>query len=256
LALDDVYVRYLNGQSRGRLATVDADGAPQVKPVGYHFNPGPGTIDIAGFSMERSAKYRNIAANPNVALVVGDVVGEGAEGTRFLEIRGEAAQVALTAPAQPGPSQHLIRIRPRRLVSWNIDPEHPGLHTADLTGDAPAPEPERLALDLGRAAARHAEEAASRLVCELQEGWDAHDAELSNQHFADDIVWGSPFGATVYSYAELHAIHVRLKRLGRGGPASRYETVKVLAPAPAWRSPRSGGWRWRPTDCRSSPPAT
>jgi hypothetical protein len=31
---------------------------------------------------------------------------------------------------------------------------------------------------------------------------------------------------------ELHAIHVRLKREGRGGPRSRFEIVKVLAPVP------------------------
>jgi hypothetical protein len=31
---------------------------------------------------------------------------------------------------------------------------------------------------------------------------------------------------------ELHAIHQRLKQLARGGRDSRYEVVKVLAPAP------------------------
>jgi hypothetical protein len=55
---------------------------------------------------------------------------------------------------------------------------------------------------------------------------------VSNRHFADDIVWGSPFGATVHGYPDLHAIHVALKRQGRGGTGSRYEVVKVLAPAP------------------------
>jgi pyridoxamine 5'-phosphate oxidase family protein len=47
--------------------------------------------------------------------------GAGVEGTRFLEIRGEAEQAA-----------ELIRIRPRRLVSWNIDPGSPGLHTVNV----------------------------------------------------------------------------------------------------------------------------
>ncbi len=70
------------------------------------------------------------------------------------------------------------------------------------------------------------------LAAELQAGFDAHDADLTNRHFAADIVWGSPFGATVHGYAELHAIHVSLKKQGRGGPASRFEVVRVLAPAP------------------------
>jgi len=35
MPLDEIYVTYLNGQSRGRLATVSPDGRPQNKPVGY-----------------------------------------------------------------------------------------------------------------------------------------------------------------------------------------------------------------------------
>jgi|SRR5581483_10293016 len=74
--------------------------------------------------------------------------------------------------------------------------------------------------------------AVARLVAELQAGWDSRDAEISNRHFAADVLWGSPFGATVRGYDELHAIHVRLKQQGRGGPASKFEVVSVLAPAP------------------------
>lgn len=79
---------------------------------------------------------------------------------------------------------------------------------------------------------REAIDAVARLVEELQTGWDQHDADLSNRHFAADIMWGSPFGATVHSYEELHAIHVRLKQQGRGGLSSRFEVVRVLVPAP------------------------
>jgi hypothetical protein len=45
-------------------------------------------------------------------------------------------------------------------------------------------------------------------------------------------MWGSPFGETVHGYDQLHAIHVRLKQIKRGGAASRFEVVSVLAPAP------------------------
>ena len=92
--------------------------------------------------------------------------------------------------------------------------------------------PDRPALDLGGQAAREAADAAARLVEELQAGWDTRDADITNQHFAADILWGSPFGATVHGYEQLHAIHLRLKQQGRGGPASRFELVKVVAPAP------------------------
>jgi PPOX class F420-dependent enzyme/OxyR family protein/uncharacterized protein (TIGR02246 family) len=227
MPLDEIYVTYLNGQSRGRLATVTAAGGPQNKPVGYRYNADLGTIDIVGFDMERSAKYRDIAGNPAVSFVVDDAVGEGASNMRMLEIRGDAEQVAADG-------SHLIRIHPRRLVSWNIDPQHPGMHTTDVQnpGASPAAEPDRPALSLGGRAAREAEDAAARLVGELQAGWDTRDADVTNRHFAADLLWGSPFGATVHGYEPLHAIHVRLKQQGRGGPASRFELVKVLIPAP------------------------
>ncbi len=66
------------------------------------------------------------------------------------------------------------------------------------------------------------------LVEELQAGWDERDADVSNRHVAADVVWGSPFGATVGGYDALHAIHTRLKREGTGGPESRFEIVSVL----------------------------
>ena len=119
--MEDVYVRYLTAHSQGRLATVGPDGGPQNKPVGYRYNAELGTIDIGGYSNERSAKYRNVGREPKVSFVIDDAVGQGAEGMRFLEIRGEAEQAA-----------ELIRIRPRRLVSWNVDPGSPGLHTVNL----------------------------------------------------------------------------------------------------------------------------
>jgi uncharacterized protein (TIGR02246 family) len=74
--------------------------------------------------------------------------------------------------------------------------------------------------------------AVAALVAELQAGIDARDAGVYNRHFAADVLWGSPFGATVHGYEPLHAIHVRLNREQRGGPASRYEVVAVLSPAP------------------------
>jgi hypothetical protein len=53
-----------------------------------------------------------------------------------------------------------------------------------------------------------------------------------DRHLAEDVVWGSPFGATVRGYEPLHDIHVDLKKTGVGGPSSRFEVVQMLAPAP------------------------
>jgi uncharacterized protein (TIGR02246 family) len=90
----------------------------------------------------------------------------------------------------------------------------------------------RPALGSGDAAARDAAEAVTRLVAELQAGIDQGDADQYNRHFAADVLWGSPFGATVQGYERLHAIHSRLMPERRGGPSSRYEIDTVLSPAP------------------------
>ena len=104
MSLHDAYVRYLTEHHQGRLATVGPDGTPQVKPVGYQYNTETGTIDISGFTMERSAKYRNVAVHPQVAFVVDDAIGEGAQNMRFVEIRGPAQQTMTPTPAAATPS--------------------------------------------------------------------------------------------------------------------------------------------------------
>ena len=82
--------------------------------------------------MAASAKYRNVQADPNVAFVVDEVTGASMEGVHFLEIRG----VAETAIGSHDPQGHLapeiIRIHPRRIVSFNVDPAHPGFEARDV----------------------------------------------------------------------------------------------------------------------------
>ena len=141
--LTDEERRFLSGQSLGRLATVGPDGTPQVKPVGFSYNEQLGTIDIGGYNMARSAKYKNVARNPAVAFVVDDKPDGGLAGTRFLEIRGIAEAVpgngSHAAPAAPGlvMGPEIIRIHPRRVLGYNIDPAHPGLQVRGTTSGRP-----------------------------------------------------------------------------------------------------------------------
>jgi uncharacterized protein (TIGR02246 family) len=137
-----------------------------------------------------------------------------------------------TRTATAGVSPQIIRIHPRRVISWNVDPDHPGLQTRDVAGDPGEPGPIRLSFGTDAGVARRANQAAADFVAELQVGWDQHDAGITNRHFADDIVWRSPFGAVLQGYEQLHSIHVRLKRQATGGSSSRYEIVRVLAPTP------------------------
>jgi PPOX class F420-dependent enzyme/OxyR family protein len=232
VTLDAEHLDYLANHRQGRLATVGTDGSPQVKPVGYRYNGQLGTIDIGGFNMENSAKFHNVATNPQVAFVVDDAIGEGASGMRFVEVRGLAEQVTSEEVSDDTPRSCLIRIHPRRIVSWNIVSGEPSFKSANLADGVGASGSGRPTLGLGGAVRDEAMAAAEHLVEELQKGWDQRDADISNRHVSADVLWGSPFGESVSGYEDLHAIHVRLKKEGRGGPSSRYEVAQVHAPAP------------------------
>jgi pyridoxamine 5'-phosphate oxidase family protein len=108
MTLNSAEQGYLAAQPRGRLATIAPDGSPQNKPVGFSWNAGLGTIDIYGFGMEQSQKFRNVAGDPRVAFVVDDAPGTGAAGTRFLEIRGLAETASGQATPEGGvsPADH------------------------------------------------------------------------------------------------------------------------------------------------------
>ena len=118
---------YLASQRLGRLATVDAHGAPQNNPVGVFYNGETGTVDIGGHNLAGSRKYRNVLANEHVALVVDDLVSTRPWQVRGVEIRGRAEALTDQEPPGPGFSRELIRIHPTQVFSWGIDPEHPGM---------------------------------------------------------------------------------------------------------------------------------
>jgi uncharacterized protein (TIGR02246 family) len=81
---------------------------------------------------------------------------------------------------------------------------------------------------------QEARNAVDAFVAGLQAGIDDTDAQIFNADFADDVMWGSPYGATVVGYDALHAIHRAMHERGVTvtGPASRYQTVHVMAPTP------------------------
>ena len=118
-------VAYLREGHLGRLATIQPDGTPQVSPVGFTYNEDLQTIDIRGYRMSKSQKYRNIATNDKVALVVDDIASRDPWRVRCLEIRGVAEQ-ATSGDGRTGGSGEamdpaIIRIRPRRVISFGID---------------------------------------------------------------------------------------------------------------------------------------
>jgi pyridoxamine 5'-phosphate oxidase family protein len=104
-------IAYLASQPLGRIATAQPNGRLQVSPVGFTFNSELDLVDVTGYGMSASRKYRNVADNGRLAFVVDDLN----PAPRCLEIRGWAEAVT-DAPSGP-----LIRIHPERIISFGID---------------------------------------------------------------------------------------------------------------------------------------
>jgi pyridoxamine 5'-phosphate oxidase family protein len=97
----------------GRLATVSIDGQPHVVPVAYKFD---GTsISFGGWNLEKSLKFRNLASNPKVALVVDEIVSTRPWSVRGVEVRGMAELVKEDA------DRVYVRISPKRVSSWGLE---------------------------------------------------------------------------------------------------------------------------------------
>ncbi|MEU8820639.1 PPOX class F420-dependent oxidoreductase [Actinoplanes sp. NPDC048796] len=114
----EIELAYLQAQPLGRLATLRPDGTLQNSPVGFRVDAAAGTIDIPGYGMSSSRKYRNVAANGQVALVVDDVPSVDPWRVRCVEIRGTAEAIG-----------EIIRIRPRRIISFGLDQPDADAHS-------------------------------------------------------------------------------------------------------------------------------
>jgi pyridoxamine 5'-phosphate oxidase family protein len=110
----DAELRYMTGgRQLGRIATVGADGTPHVVPVGWIYNAATDTVDVGGYELERSKKFRDVARSGRGAIVIDDVESTDPWRPRGIEVRGSAEAITLPTP--------LIRIHPRRIVSWGLE---------------------------------------------------------------------------------------------------------------------------------------
>ena len=123
---------YLAAQPLGRLATSAPDGMLQNNPVGFQVDADAGTIDIGGWNMGASRKFRNVRANGRVAFVVDDLVSVRPWTVRGLEIRGHAEALTDAEPPQPFMSGEIIRIHPERIFGWGIEPGQEGRYRRDV----------------------------------------------------------------------------------------------------------------------------
>ena len=121
MTFTDPELAYLGTQPLGRLATVQSDGTPQASPVGFRYNEELGTIDIGGYNMSASQKFRNVLHDNRVAFVVDDIASRQPWRVRCLEIRGTAEAVPDPGHPVPGQDGSLIRVSPGRIISFGID---------------------------------------------------------------------------------------------------------------------------------------
>jgi|SRR5438445_10275143 len=118
---------YLRGQRLGRLATIDASGAPQNNPVGFWIDEDIGTVVIGGLAMGKSRKFSNVKGNGQVALVVDDLASVDPWVVRGVEVRGTAEALEDADPPMRGMSREVIRITPRWIGSWGIEEGKSGM---------------------------------------------------------------------------------------------------------------------------------
>lgn len=113
-------LEFLRTQPLARLATVAVDGQPDADSVGFAFENG--RFYIGGYSLERTRKYKNIAAgHSKVSLLIDDLRSLQPFEPRSIKVHGEAEILQLEQGFR-GPAIYIV-ITPK--VSWSIGIERP-----------------------------------------------------------------------------------------------------------------------------------
>lgn len=104
-------IAYIRSQKLARVATVAADGQPDVVPVGFTFDGAH--FLVGGIDPTNTRRAHNVrAGNEKVALVIDDVVTEHGWGPRFLRVYG-------TAELVDRDGKQILRITP--VTSWSLN---------------------------------------------------------------------------------------------------------------------------------------
>lgn len=113
--LSRLELNYLSNKKMGRLATVNKSGMPHVVPVIFSVESHDRVV-ISGYGFEKSYKFKNILANPQVAFVV-DSVKLSPWTPMGIELRGRAVVITM------GNAQKGIQIIPTKKVTWGLSEE-------------------------------------------------------------------------------------------------------------------------------------
>jgi pyridoxamine 5'-phosphate oxidase family protein len=125
VAFSDDEIAYLQSQPIARLATVNADGQPDVVPVAFELDGSYIWVGGVGADVARTRKLRNIGAGRSkVSLVFDDLVSMEPFIARALRVYGDA-EPAVERVGMMGPGLY-SRITPTVSWSWNLAGEPAG----------------------------------------------------------------------------------------------------------------------------------
>jgi pyridoxamine 5'-phosphate oxidase family protein len=125
VAFSDDEIAYLQSQPIARLATVNADGQPDVVPVAFELDGSYIWVGGVGPGVARTRKLRNIGAGRSkVSLVFDDLVSMAPFIARALRVYGDA-EPAVERVGMMGPGLY-SRITPTVSWSWNLAGEPAG----------------------------------------------------------------------------------------------------------------------------------
>jgi pyridoxamine 5'-phosphate oxidase family protein len=125
VAFSDEEISYLQSQPIARLATVNADGRPDVVPVAFELDGSYIWVGGVGPDVARTRKLRNIGAGRSkVSMVFDDLVSMEPFIARALRVYGDA-EPAVERVGMMGPGLY-SRITPTVSWSWNLAGEPAG----------------------------------------------------------------------------------------------------------------------------------
>ncbi len=123
---------FLRSRTVGHFSTVGPAGGPQIRPVGVHLGADGNSIEVVGHALAQTQKWRNVERNPHVAFIVDNVVSVTPPEAYGIEIRGIATVHVGAGSTSGGLSGDIIRIEPKRVISWGIN--GPGTRSRTVAG--------------------------------------------------------------------------------------------------------------------------
>jgi len=125
VAFSDEEIAYLQSQPVARLATVNADGQPDVVPVAFELDGPYIWVGGVGPDVAKTRKLRNIGAGRSrVSLVADDLVSMEPFIARAVRVYGDA-EPPVERVGMVGPGLY-SRITPTVSWSWNLAGEPAG----------------------------------------------------------------------------------------------------------------------------------